>query len=271
MAPQFKSKRQQKIWEQQQREAAVQRENPSSFENQSPFRQAERYYKHTMDFSDVFDFHNLEDNIQAIRDEIVEIELTLDLREACPYPLGDPHEVAWIPRRRKAYTLKKCPGLVFIPNPLGAHEQRQLIRQCLTDYARPPNKSNLDPHYFHIPSEGLWQAHISHPTATLTKQSDQSQVPLAHLIPKLRWVTLGYQYNWTTKEYELDQRYPVPQPLADLSETVVRAISGTTNTTPSRPFKAEAGIVNFYQIRDTLQGHVDRSEDSMDAPLVSLR
>lgn len=33
----------------------------------------------------------------------------------------------------------------------------------------------------------------------------------------------------------------------------------------------QAGIVNFYQIRDTLTAHVDRSELNMEAPLVSLR
>lgn len=112
---------------------------------------------------------------------------------------------------------------------------------------------------------------MTDPTAILTKRSDHSDVPIARLIPKLRWVTLGYQYNWTTKEYELNQRYPVPQSLADLTETVVRAIPNTVDTTIPRHFKAEAGIVNFYQLRDTLQGHVDRSEEIMDAPLVSLR
>ena len=32
----------------------------------------------------------------------------------------------------------------------------------------------------------------------------------------------------------------------------------------------DAGIVNFYQERDTLMGHVDRSELSSTTPLVSI-
>jgi alkylated DNA repair protein alkB family protein 1 len=35
-------------------------------------------------------------------------------------------------------------------------------------------------------------------------------------------------------------------------------------------FRAEAGIVNFYQPGDSLTGHVDRSEQNMDVPLVSF-
>jgi alkylated DNA repair protein alkB family protein 1 len=35
-------------------------------------------------------------------------------------------------------------------------------------------------------------------------------------------------------------------------------------------FKAEAGIVNFYQPGDSLTSHVDRSEKRMDVPLISV-
>ena len=36
-------------------------------------------------------------------------------------------------------------------------------------------------------------------------------------------------------------------------------------------FRAEAGIVNYYQLGATLSGHTDHSEDDLTAPLISIR
>ncbi|KAI8876631.1 hypothetical protein K501DRAFT_261852 [Backusella circina FSU 941] len=104
-------------------------------------------------------------------------------------------------------------------------------------------------------------------------------VPLlspSELIRKLRWVTLGYQYHWPTKTYHLDRRYPFPEDVSELTRAVVTAVEGIgyqdkwRNTYKGEDYKAEAGVVNYYQYRDALMGHVDRSELNMDAPLVSL-
>jgi alkylated DNA repair protein alkB family protein 1 len=37
-----------------------------------------------------------------------------------------------------------------------------------------------------------------------------------------------------------------------------------------RPFVPQAGIINVYQLKDALTAHVDRAEQNMEAPLVSL-
>lgn len=52
------SRRQRKIWEQQQRDNAVKRQRKDIYENQTPFRHAERHYKLTreLDFANVVDF-----------------------------------------------------------------------------------------------------------------------------------------------------------------------------------------------------------------------
>lgn len=117
------------------------------------------------------------------------------------------------------------------------------------------------------------------PDAYGIQQSDDSHTstytPVSKLLRKLRWITLGYQYHWGTKEYCLDQRYSMPADLAELSSAVVGATEGVgangwKNTYKRSDFKAEAGVINYYQLRDTLMGHVDRSELNMDAPLVSV-
>ena len=41
------------------------------------------------------------------------------------------------------------------------------------------------------------------------------------LLYKLRWVTLGYHYNWSTKEYTPDNVSPFPEELSQLSSFVL--------------------------------------------------
>ncbi|KAI7866289.1 hypothetical protein BDF14DRAFT_1728736 [Spinellus fusiger] len=111
-----------------------------------------------------------------------------------------------------------------------------------------------------------------------------STVPIlspCELFRRMRWTTLGYHYHWPTKTYHLDRRFPVPDEISTLSQAVARAVEGTfyhengatvwKNDYPGDSYRAEAGVVNYYQYRDTLMGHVDRSELNMEAPLVSLR
>ncbi|KAI8636313.1 hypothetical protein BD408DRAFT_355921 [Parasitella parasitica] len=109
-------------------------------------------------------------------------------------------------------------------------------------------------------------------------------VPLlspAELVRKMRWITLGYQYHWPTKTYHFDRRYPFPADVSELTKAVVTAVENIgyddgngnawMNQYKGQNFNAEAGVINYYQYRDTLMGHVDRSEVNMEAPLVSLR
>lgn len=99
------------------------------------------------------------------------------------------------------------------------------------------------------------------------------------LLLKQRWVTLGYQYHWGTKKYDLEQPIPIPAAISDLMKAVAVATDDVGCSTGPHPwknqyhgadFKPEAGIINFYQLQSTLMGHVDQSEINMDAPLISL-
>ncbi|KAG0229196.1 hypothetical protein BGW42_001752 [Actinomortierella wolfii] len=97
-------------------------------------------------------------------------------------------------------------------------------------------------------------------------------LPPAQLFRKMRWITLGYQYHWPTKTYHFDQNAPFPTELCELSKGVVEAIEGIGDYSyPSKDFVAEAGVINYYQLKDRLMGHVDRSELNKTAPLVSFR
>lgn len=74
---------------------------------------------------------------------------------------------------------------------------------------------------------------------------------------KLRWVTLGGQFDWTGKRYPLEDEPPFPRNIGNF----IRCLF---------PFvKPEAAIVNIYRPGDVLSVHRDVSEES-DNPLVSF-
>jgi alkylated DNA repair protein alkB family protein 1 len=296
--PVFKSKRQQKIWEKQKSENEERKRQRKTHVNQEAFRFAERNFKSRNpppDFSQVVDFNKEHPHK-------VKVRLTQDLGALSPlFGCHDDKQC------RDAYVLKSVPGLIVIPNAMTAKAQRHLIKQCLAVYPLHPNISNLDTHY-DIPENGLWSLFEKQKNKTLKpqealvpkkegsikekggyddeddedddKSTTVSSLPPDELIPKLRWVTLGYQYDWLSKTYHPDKKYAFPQDIAELTKAVVKAIEGIgyaseetswKNEYNGADFVAEAGLLNYYQYKDTLMGHVDRSELNMDAPLVSLR
>ena len=98
---------------------------------------------------------------------------------------------------------------------------------------------------------------------------NQSDAPITKVLPRMRWLTLGHQYDWTKKEYHLDRVPPFPANFAKITTDIVKSIQPITNYDHSR-WKPEAGIVNFYQPGDSLTAHQDRSELTAEAPLLSI-
>ncbi|KAL8804942.1 MAG: hypothetical protein Q9182_002252 [Xanthomendoza sp. 2 TL-2023] len=74
---------------------------------------------------------------------------------------------------------------------------------------------------------------------------------------KLRWMTLGGQYDWTSKAYPAGSPPEFPKDIAQLTQGIFPHI------------QPEAAIVNFYTPGDTLSIHRDVSEES-DVGLVSI-
>ncbi|RDX52669.1 hypothetical protein OH76DRAFT_1399912 [Lentinus brumalis] len=113
-------------------------------------------------------------------------------------------------------------------------------------------------------------------------------VPTSSLISKLRWANIGWYYHWGTKQYDFTRG---PGEIAGLVRRVCkRAVEqipwarvfaggegedGWGNGGPDwmhwkDTYEPDAGIVNFYQTKDTLMAHVDRSEICATSPLVSI-
>ena len=107
---------------------------------------------------------------------------------------------------------------------------------------------------------------IDSPVDSMVRDNDQ---PISKIINRLRWVTLGYQYNWSKKEYHFDRVPAFPDSLSAMSQHIVDQTESLTGYLPEK-WKAEAGIVNFYQPGDTLTAHQDKSEPNTSSPLLSL-
>ncbi|KAF8326366.1 uncharacterized protein EI90DRAFT_2975875 [Cantharellus anzutake] len=125
------------------------------------------------------------------------------------------------------------------------------------------------------------------PSLTLTPLS------ISKLIYKLRWVNIGRSYHWETKSYDFSKELGTfPEDVKEICKRAVRAVNwedvwgekaemvtdgglswGEEEGTWRKwdeTYEPDAGIVNFYQEKDTLMGHVDKSELSSTTPLVSI-
>ena len=154
-----------------------------------------------------------------------------------------------------------------------------LSRLLHRELANSQHKTNIHTHY-HVPYElsrstpyrspstrtqsseegaSFFNCHPQCPD-TFSPLSSEEHKPITvtqFLCKKLRWITLGGQYDWTRKVYPQEIPPPFPQDVGNL----VRGLF--PNMTP------EAAIVNIYSPGDTLSLHRDVSEDS-DQGLVSI-
>ncbi|KAJ3573957.1 hypothetical protein NP233_g2082 [Leucocoprinus birnbaumii] len=106
------------------------------------------------------------------------------------------------------------------------------------------------------------------------------------LLPKLRWANIGWFYHWGVKQYDFTKgKGHIDPNLRDICRRAVAAVDwdavyvGTEIQWPDgqpewkyweETYEPDAGIVNFYQEKDTLMAHVDRSEVCATSPLVSI-
>ncbi|XP_002741372.1 nucleic acid dioxygenase ALKBH1-like [Saccoglossus kowalevskii] len=158
----------------------------------------------------------------------------------------------------KVYSLKKSPGLIYIVNPFLPGYQRYWVKRCLQDFPRVPNLRNMDLYMELDDSDDIWESRLRN----VEPSSDSSTKE--NLLSKLRWVTLGYHYNWSKKEYFGDRKKSeLPTDVGLLTQCMASIIGFPQ-------YIAQAGIVNYYNMSSTLGGHVDEAEFDMTAPLISF-
>jgi alkylated DNA repair protein alkB family protein 1 len=152
-------------------------------------------------------------------------------------------------------------GLFIYPSLLPQEVQLQLLAKSFhRDLSNQQHQTNV--HMFHhvtYPPD-----HESYFATSANELVFEPKDPAVHklitiqqyLTKKLRWITLGGQYDWTNKVYPDGPPPAFPPDIKDLVESLF-------------PMKAEAAIVNLYSPGDTLSLHRDVSEEC-DQPLASI-
>ncbi|KAM5542586.1 hypothetical protein V8D89_003547 [Ganoderma adspersum] len=134
-----------------------------------------------------------------------------------------------------------------------------------------------------------YQALVNTPKLPALPSQSLRPVSVSSLVPKLRWANIGWYYHWGTKQYDFSrgpgeiaslvrgicrsavERIPWEEVFGDIADSEM----DWGSTGPDWPewketYEPDAGIVNFYQTKDTLMAHVDRSEICATSPLVSI-
>ncbi|KAF2729444.1 hypothetical protein EJ04DRAFT_588821 [Polyplosphaeria fusca] len=148
-------------------------------------------------------------------------------------------------------------GLQITPSLLPPSIQTTLLSRLLhRDLSNPAHLTNIHTHYtlsYPPSSQSLFSHPPSHPTplATPLDPTVHKPLPISQLLTKkLRWTTLGGQYDWTSKRYPSAPPPAFPPDIGALLEAIWPS---------TRP---EAAIVNLYSPGDTLSIHRDVSESS---------
>ncbi|KAM5436464.1 hypothetical protein MferCBS31731_005742 [Microsporum ferrugineum] len=170
------------------------------------------------------------------------------------------------------YTHRDIPGLEIIPSILPPQVQRALLSKLLhLDLSDQRHQTNLHLHYNVTYPDASCLSGVGNATdrpsffedslsrSILPKDSSiHSPLTVQSILSrKLRWMTLGGQYNWSEKRYPASPPPPFPLDISHLLQTIFPA------TQP------EAAIVNVYSPGDTLHIHRDVSEEC-DTGLISI-
>ncbi|KAF2624589.1 hypothetical protein BU25DRAFT_493563 [Macroventuria anomochaeta] len=169
----------------------------------------------------------------------------------------DGQTYAALPSRIPVYEHANLPGLHVVPNLLPPEIQSILLSRLLhRDLSNPAHLTNIHTHY-NLSYQPSNPSFFTRPPTSST--------PIAHpldpaihkpltvpqlLNKKMRWTTLGGQYDWTSKRYPSTPPPPFPSDIRDLLESIWKST------------KAEAAIVNLYSPGDTLSVHRDVAEMS---------
>lgn len=187
---------------------------------------------------------------------------------------------------RPVFCLQNRPEFYFIPEALSIEQQRQLIKESLTSFPQPPNRTNHNATYG--PISDLFTA--AKERKSLVKEESSSKdvdserwkfleepvvssrgnicksISASILLRKLRWSTLGLQFEWSKRNYDVSLPHKkIPDALCELAKQMAA---------PAMPmgeeFHPEAAIVNYFGPGDMLGGHLDDMEADWSKPIVSM-
>ncbi|XP_010249024.1 PREDICTED: alpha-ketoglutarate-dependent dioxygenase alkB isoform X1 [Nelumbo nucifera] len=195
------------------------------------------------------------------------------------------------------FGIENRPGFYFIPGSLSIEEQQYWIKESLTSFPQPPNRTNHNAVYGPIPdlfiaaknkkvwvevknsvkdvsggpdsgikdADGCkWQ--FSEETVAISKGQPCKSIAASVLLRKLRWSTLGLQFDWSKRNYDVSLPHnKIPEALCELAKRM-----SAPALLMGEEFRPEAAIVNYFGLGDMLGGHLDDMEADWSKPIVSI-
>ncbi|XP_057858579.1 alpha-ketoglutarate-dependent dioxygenase alkB isoform X2 [Cryptomeria japonica] len=208
------------------------------------------------DLTNVIDFSNIKHDNLPLNVSIAKLDYP------CPWPV---------------FTITQRPGFYFLLGALDIDEQFGLIKESLGSFPQPPSRTNHTE--FYGPIHNLWSAHagpnrqhlvqLSNGTWEFMEEaalpSKSKSIAASTLVKKLRWATLGLQFDWSKRNYDVSLPHvKIPHKLSQLAKELARPAM------QKGEFHAEAAIVNYFGSDDMLGGHLDDMEADWSKPIVSI-
>ncbi len=190
-----------------------------------------------------------------------------------------------------------APGLYLLPNALSIAHQRELAVHAYTTLGHPQHDCSLHSSV-KLPTDRTllqcWRdslrpcsaadGQVDGTFAAATTSTDPPEAAktssrlesfprdalgIERVLRRLRWVALGYRYDWRALSYDWGQQpQPLPECIACVAHDCVALLRQQPIALQCGEYKPQAAVANFYQIGDSLTSHVDRSEPAEGAPLV---
>ena len=169
------------------------------------------------------------------------------------------------------FSFAEYSGVHVLAGVLDRKQQVELAYSALHECLAPPNCTNLHAHWDaskRCELDSIWPRdgpvldalYESLPAAA----GGRLVLPRSVTLSRVRWATLGYQYNWTERSYSRGNYVAFPARLADVARQLAQGCQSRFD------MQAQAGIVNFYPEGQVMGGHQDDGEEALDGPVVSI-
>ncbi|RNF04003.1 alkylated DNA repair protein [Trypanosoma conorhini] len=148
----------------------------------------------------------------------------------------------------RCFAFTAVPGLLLFPECIPAEEQQALCRDAVLKYGDSRQHPN----------------HLS-THATAPRSTTRYEAPM-------RWATLGFSYDWTTKTYSRGRYSPFPSALRRRIEEILRLCGSAAGLDAAgvSAYEPQTAIVNYFPVGSMMMAHQDVSEESMRWPLISI-
>ncbi|CUS13203.1 unnamed protein product, partial [Tuber aestivum] len=184
------------------------------------------HQKSPLTSSTVLDFENLPPNFSSSLPAIATSTISASVASAAFSAFSDDADATRVETDIRVYKVASVPGLQVIPNLLPPSLQKTLLRKLLfRDLSDPRHRTNLHAHY-HLPPPppDVGSYFESSPETTFrAMNADGRDLSISRMLDKkLRWVTLGGQYDWSLKKYPLDPSSLPERPLSIFTRQGIR-------------------------------------------------